>query len=232
MLASSTSTGESYPCGRMVGQQRGAGSWALQVVASGDCSGRFLCGRKRRESRSRQRQCQRPWPGLPGGVSTPTLLWNGTFTSGTSAGNAAQRKAFRAASAGVRCKGLRRTLQLSPSCPTSPPVTSGGKRREAMPPSEDLAGLDLEKVPFETCLLQKPGESWTIWDTRDLRSHQSGSSGQDAGRSGQAGRGGLRTPSTRSRVPANIVESWDIEKMMEEPPTDAYYEAPGEGPPG
>ena len=25
----------------------------------------------------------------------------------------------------------------------------------------------------------------------------------------------------------HIVESWDIEKMMEEPPTDAYYEALG-----
>ena len=228
---------ESHPCGRMVGQQRGAGSWALQVVASGDCSGRFLCGRKRRESRSRQRQCQRPWPGLPGGVSTPTLVGNGTFPSGTSAGNAAQRKAFRAASAGVRCKGLRfRTLQLSPSCPTSPPVTSGGKRREAMPPSEDLAGLDPEKVPFETCLLQKPGESWTIWDTRDLRSHQSAVL-EDAlpvterlavfrTRRGPkwAGWQGRPPDSMVSSPCYHIVESWDIEKMME-PPTDAYYEA-------
>ena len=41
------------------------------------------------------------------------------------------------------------------------------------PKAEDLAGLDPEKVYFETCLLQKLGESWTIWDTRDLRSHQS-----------------------------------------------------------
>ena len=41
------------------------------------------------------------------------------------------------------------------------------------PKAEDLAGLDPEKVYCETCLLQKLGESWTIWDTRDLRSHQS-----------------------------------------------------------
>ena len=34
----------------MVGQQRGAGSRASQVVASGDRSGRLLSGRKRRES--------------------------------------------------------------------------------------------------------------------------------------------------------------------------------------
>ena len=44
-----------------------------------------------------------------------------------------QQQSFRAASAGVRCKGLRsRTLQLSPSSPTSPPVTSGGKRPEGL----------------------------------------------------------------------------------------------------
>ena len=43
-------------------------------------------------ARSRQRQCQRPWPGLPGGVSTPTLVGNGTFPSGTSAGNCSSKK--------------------------------------------------------------------------------------------------------------------------------------------
>ena len=44
-----------------------------------------------------------------------------------------QRQSFRAASPEMRCKGLRsRTLQLSPSCPTSPPVTSGGKRPEGL----------------------------------------------------------------------------------------------------
>ena len=42
------------------------------------------------------------------------------------------------------------------------------------PKAEDLASMDPEKVPFETCLLQKLGEScWTIWDTRDLNFHQS-----------------------------------------------------------
>ena len=53
--------------------------------------------------------------------------------------------------------------------------TARDQWREAprRPKAEDLAGLDPEKVYFETCLLQKLGESWTIWDTRDLRSHQS-----------------------------------------------------------
>ena len=98
------------------------------------------------------------------------------------------------------------TLPSLPSCPTSlrdqwweasgamPPCTLEGSRLKRW-------GMDPEKVPFKICLLQKPGESWTIWDTRDLRSHQSAvrrmrfqlrsalrSSGQDAGRNGQAGR--------------------------------------------
>ena len=59
--------------------------WLLAAINGGPIRSPF--------ARSRQRQCQRPWPGLPGGVSTPTLVGNGTFPSGTSAGNAAQRKA-------------------------------------------------------------------------------------------------------------------------------------------
>ena len=111
------------------------------------------------------------------------------------------------------------------------------------PKAEDLAGLDPEKVYFETCLLQKLGESWTIWDTRDLRSHQSAVrlavfrtrrgpkwAGWQAGSAtcGLKSAAVGRPPDSINTVSSpcyHIVESWDIEKMMEEPPTDAYYEA-------
>ena len=46
-------------------------------------------------AKSRQWRCRRPWPGLSGGVSTPTLVGNGIFPSGTSVGSAAQRRAKR-----------------------------------------------------------------------------------------------------------------------------------------
>ena len=118
------------------------------------------------------------------------------------------------------------------------------------PRAEDLGSLDPEKVPFETCLLQKPGEPWKI--SRDLRSHSSAVledalpvterlavfrtrrwpkwAGWQAGSAtcGLKSAAVGRPPdsiNTVSNPCYHIVESWDIEKMMEEPPTDAYYEA-------
>ena len=59
--------------------------WLLAAINGGPIRSPF--------ARSRQRQCQRPRPGLPGGVSTPTLVGNRTFPSGIIAGNAARRRA-------------------------------------------------------------------------------------------------------------------------------------------
>ena len=84
-----------------------------------------------------------------------------------------------------------------------------------------------EKVPFETCSRSQvsPGRSGTpatftrarSWRTRFQLRSASQSSGQ------------VGSPpdsiNTVSSPCYHVVESWDIEKMMEEPPTNAYYEA-------
>ena len=129
-----------------------------------------------------------------------------------------------------------------------PVVGSAGRPCLRVDQKAHLASMDPEKVPFETCLLQKPGESWTIWG--DLRSHQSAvledalpvtERLQDKTRAEMGRLAGwlrdLRAEVSRGWPPDSIntvsnpcyhiVESWDIEKMMEEPPTDAYYEALG-----
>ena len=118
-----------------------------------------------------------------------------------------QPPSWQAASEGVPCKELQSSiLQLSPSCPTSLRATSGEKRQEATPPcwtrrprAEDLAGMDPEKVPFKTCLLQNP---------------------VSPGRSGTPATFALtRARSWRTRFQLRSA------LQMEEPPTDAYYEA-------
>ena len=67
------------------------------------------------------------------------------------------------------------------------------------PKADELSSPSLKDQPFETCLLQRSGEAWRLWDTRDLRSGPSvalsmflsqsvsRSSGRGAARSGQAG---------------------------------------------
>ncbi|OLP84615.1 hypothetical protein AK812_SmicGene34484 [Symbiodinium microadriaticum] len=105
--------------------------------------------------------------------------------------------------------------------------------------------------PFETCLLQRSGEAWRLWDTRDLRSGPSVALSGDipvterlavfrtrrgpkwAGWVKGSATSGLKcsaaardasAANTASNPSYHIVESWDIEKMMEEPPTDYYYD--------
>ena len=38
------------------------------------------------------------------------------------------------------------------------------------PKADELSSPSVEDRPFETCLLQRSGEAWRLWDTRDLRS--------------------------------------------------------------
>ena len=38
------------------------------------------------------------------------------------------------------------------------------------PKADELSSPSVEDKPFETCLLQRSGEAWRLWDTRDLRS--------------------------------------------------------------
>ena len=109
----------------------------------------------------------------------------------------------------------------------------------------------MKDQPFETCLLQRSGEAWRLWDTRDLRSGPSVALSGDvpvterlavfrtrrapkwagwvkgSATSGLKGSTAARDSSaanTASNPSYHIVESWDIEKMMEEPPTDYYYD--------
>ena len=119
------------------------------------------------------------------------------------------------------------------------------------PAQKDLGTLAVEKAPYETCLLQRVGEAWRLWDTRDLRVAESVACSDEvpvterlavfrtrrgprwAGwREGSATAGRGASDAVRpadavdtARCPSyHIVESWDIEKMIEEPPTDYYYE--------
>ena len=98
------------------------------------------------------------------------------------------------------------------------------------PKAEDLASMDPEKVPFETCLLQKPGEFWTMGYPRPSLSRERGPGGRassygashlPAGWSAAVGRP-PDSINTVSNPCYHIVESWDIEKM-EEPPTDEAF---------
>ena len=119
------------------------------------------------------------------------------------------------------------------------------------PAQKDLGTLAVEKAPYETCLLQRAGEAWRLWDTRDLRVAGSVACSDEvpvterlavfrtrkgprwAGwREGSATAGRGASDAVRpadavdtARCPSyHIVESWDIDKMIEEPPTDYYYE--------
>ena len=38
------------------------------------------------------------------------------------------------------------------------------------PKVDELSSPSVKDQPFETCLLQRSGEAWRLWDTRDLRS--------------------------------------------------------------
>ena len=38
------------------------------------------------------------------------------------------------------------------------------------PKADELSSPSVKDKPFETCLLQRSGEAWRLWDTRDLRS--------------------------------------------------------------
>ena len=119
------------------------------------------------------------------------------------------------------------------------------------PAQKDLGTVAVEKAPYETCLLQRAGEAWRLWDTRDLRVAESVACSDEvpvterlavfrtrkgprwAGwREGSATAGRGASDAVRpadavdtARCPSyHIVESWDIDKMIEEPPTDYYYE--------
>ena len=119
------------------------------------------------------------------------------------------------------------------------------------PKADELSSPSVKDKPFETCLLQRSGEAWRLWDTRDLRSGPSVALSGDipvterlavfrtrrgpkwAGWVKGSATSGLRcsaaardasAANTASNPSYHIVESWDIEKMMEEPPTDYYYD--------
>ena len=99
--------------------------------------------------------------------------------------------------------------------------------------------------------MQRSGDAWRLWDTRDLRSGPSVALSGDipvterlavfrtrrgpkwAGWVKGSATVGLKCSAaardasaadTASNPSYHIVESWDIEKMMEEPPTDYYYD--------
>ena len=124
-------------------------------------------------------------------------------------------------------------------------------------PNEDswwdapVSSPSVKDQPFETCLLQRSGEAWRLWDTRDLRSGPSVALSGDvpvkerlavfrtrrapkwagwvkgsatSGLKGSATARDSSAANTASSPSYHIVESWDIEKMMEEPPTDYYYD--------
>ena len=109
---------------------------------------------------------------------------------------------------------------------------------------DELSSPWVKDQPFETCLLQRSGEAW---DTRDLRSGPSVALSswvpvterlavfrtrrgpkwagwvKGSATSGLKAEGfsrGSSAANTASNPSYHIVESWDIEKMMEEPPTD------------
>ena len=119
------------------------------------------------------------------------------------------------------------------------------------PCADELSSPSVKDKPFETCLLQRSGDAWRLWDTRDLRSGPSVALSGDipvterlavfrtrrgpkwAGWVKGSATVGLKCSAaardasaadTASNPSYHIVESWDIEKMMEEPPTDYYYD--------
>ena len=57
------------------------------------------------------------------------------------------------------------------------------------PKADELSSPSVQDRPFETCLLQRSGEAWRLWDTRATSQSRSGSrsSGRGAARSGQKG---------------------------------------------
>ena len=121
------------------------------------------------------------------------------------------------------------------------------------PCADELSSPSVKDKPFETCLLQRSGDAWRLWDTRDLRSGPSVALSGDipvmerlavfrtrrgpkwpwAGWVKGSATSGLKCSAaardasaadTASDPSYHVVESWDIEKMMEEPPTDYYYD--------
>ena len=119
------------------------------------------------------------------------------------------------------------------------------------PKADELSSPSVKDQPFETCLLQRSGEAWRLWDSRDLRSGPSVALSGDvpvterlavfrtrrgpkwagwvkgsatSGLKGSAAARDSSAANTASSPSYHIVESWDIEKMMEEPPTDYYYD--------
>ena len=119
------------------------------------------------------------------------------------------------------------------------------------PKADELSSPSVKDKPFETCLLQRSGDAWRLWDTRNLRSGPSVALSGDipvterlavfrtrrgpkwAGWVKGSATSGLKcsaaardasAANTASNPSYHIVESWDIEKMMEEPPTDYYYD--------
>ena len=119
------------------------------------------------------------------------------------------------------------------------------------PCADELSSPSVKDKPFETCLLQRSGDAWRLWDTRDLHSGPSVALSGDipvterlavfrtrrgpkwAGWVKGSATVGLKCSAaardasaadTASNPSYHIVESWDIEKMMEEPPTDYYYD--------
>ena len=124
-------------------------------------------------------------------------------------------------------------------------------RLRRRPKADEFSSLSVKDQPFETCLLQRSGEAWRLWDTRDLRSGPSVALSSDvpvterlavfrtrrapkwagwvkgsatSGLKGSAAARDSSAANTASNPSYHIVESWDIEKMMEEPPTDYYYD--------
>ena len=119
------------------------------------------------------------------------------------------------------------------------------------PCTDELSSPSVKDKPFETCLLQRSGDAWRLWDSRGLRSGPSVALSGDipvterlavfrtrrgpkwAGWVKGSATVGLKCSAaardasaadTASNPSYHIVESWDIEKMMEEPPTDYYYD--------
>ena len=118
---------------------------------------------------------------------------------------------------------------------------------------DDLSSLegsgspDIGTYPFETLLTQSLGEAGHLYSTRDLKEMAAGAVPQGSNvavfrtKKGPRWAGWIPGSSTCGQLQGrgehssckdtrttpcyHIVESWDIEKMMEEPPTDEYYDA-------
>ena len=72
------------------------------------------------------------------------------------------------------------------------------------PKADELSSPSVKDKPFETCLLQRSGEAWRLWDTRDLRSGPSValSGGGQAGSKARRRAGlGLGMPARRTLPP-------------------------------